>query len=436
VNRAGAAAMRTLIAVALALVASWTGAAEFTFDAAEFEKKALEWGGYAEYRYDHFRLNRSGALYGLSYYNHGRPDSLDRNTAALKLDAKYTRGAASLRARTDVGYADDQLGGEHTARFDELALSWKPNPGLTAEVGKVALKWGKGYAWNPVGFVERVKDPNDPELARAGFWMPTADWVRTFEGPLKTVAFTPVLLPVGNDVNSDYGRTGHANVAAKLYLLWYDTDIDFVYLSNGSRSQRYGFDFSRNITSNLEVHGEWARVTDFVRRTVTSAGAPRVKHGDADSYLLGARYLTANDTTWILEYYRNGTGYTEPEMQDFFRFVDAGLAQQQATGLDALLRRAAAASQSGYGRAHAMSRYAYLRVSKKEPFDILYFTPAITSIVNLADRSYSVSPELTYTGFTNVELRLRFLYLKGRELSDFGEKPNASRFELRARLYF
>jgi len=266
--------------------------------------------------------------------------------------------------------------------------------------------------------------------------MATADWVRTFEGPLKTVAFTPVVLPVGNDVNSDYATMGHTNFAAKLYLLWYDTDIDFVYLSNGSRTQRYGFDFSRNVTSNLEVHGEWARVTDFSRRAVTSTGAPRVTQGDADSYLLGVRYLSANDTTWIAEYYRNGTGYTKPEMEDFFRFVDAGLAQQQTMGVDTLLRRAAAASQSGYGRAHAMSRYAYLRVSQKEPFGILYFTPAITSILNLADRSYSVAPELSYTGFTNVELRLRFLYLKGRELSDFGEKPNARRLELRARLYF
>ena len=427
---------RTLVAAAMLAAAASAGAAEFTFDASEFERKALEWGGYAEYRYDHFRLNRSGAFYGLSYYNRGLPDSLDRNAAALKLDAQYTRGAASLRTRTHLEYADDPYGGERTARFDELAASWKPHPGFTAEIGKIALKWGKGYAWNPVGFVERVKDPNEPELAREGFWMATADWVRTFEGPLKTVAFTPVVLPVGSDVNSAYGRTGHTNFAAKLYLLWYDTDIDFVYLSNGSRTQRYGFDFSRNLTSNFEVHGEWARITDFERRAVNPAGAPRVTRGDADSYLLGARYLTAGDATWIVEYYRNGTGYTEREMQDFFRFVDSGLAQHATTGVDTLLRRAVAAQQGGYGRPHAMGRYAYVRVSQKDAFDILYFTPALTSIVNLQDRSYSVTPELTYTGITNVELRLRFFYLKGNALSDFGEKANARRLEFRARVYF
>lgn len=287
-----------------------------------------------------------------------------------------------------------------------------------------------------MGFVERVKDPNDPELAREGYWIATADWVRTFEGALRTVAFTPVVLPVGTDVNSDYGRTGRTNVAAKLYLLWHDTDIDFIYLASGSRTPRFGLDFSRNITSNLEVHGEWARIKNFERRAVTAAGAAQTSRFDADSYLLGMRYLSANDTTWIAEYYRNGTGYTEPEMREFFSLVDAGLAQYQTTGISTLIQRAAAASQSGYGRAHAMGRYAYLRVSQKDPFDILYFTPALTAIVNLADRSYSVAPELLYTGYTNVELRLRFFYLQGREQSDFGEKQNARRLELRARFYF
>ena len=221
----------------------------------------------------------------------------------------------------------DDLGEQHTARFDELAASWKPDPGLTLEAGKIALKWGKGYAWNPVAFVERLKDPNDPELAREGFWMATGDWVRTFPGPLKTIAFTPVVLPVREDVNSDFGKTGHTNVAAKLYLLWFDTDIDFVYFTGGSRTGRFGFDFSRNITGNLEIHGEWAHISDAERRVVTRSGAPTVDRSDALSYLLGIRYLTAKDTTYIVEYYRNEAGYTKAEMQDFFGLVDDGLAQ-------------------------------------------------------------------------------------------------------------
>jgi hypothetical protein len=83
-----------------------------------------------------------------------------------------------------------------------------------------------------------------------------------------------------------------------------------------------------------------------------------------------------------------------------------------------------------------MRDYLYLRISQKEPFDILYFTPALTTILNLDDRSFSISPELLYTGITNLELRLRGTALVGDRFSAFGEKPNDARLELRVRYYF
>jgi hypothetical protein len=75
-------------------------------------------------------------------------------------------------------------------------------------------------------------------------------------------------------------------------------------------------------------------------------------------------------------------------------------------------------------------------VSQKEPFDILYFTPAVTTILNLDDRSFSLSPELLYTGITNLELRLKATALIGDNFSEYGEKPNDARLELRVRYYF
>jgi hypothetical protein len=54
-----------------------------------------------------------------------------------------------------------------------------------------------------------------------------------------------------------------------------------------------------------------------------------------------------------------------------------------------------------------MQDHFYLRLSQKELFDILYFTPALTGIYNLGDHSFSLSPELVYTGITNLEMRLK-----------------------------
>ena len=419
--------MKNSLAALACLLAATAWAEEFKFDAAEFEKKPFEFGGYLELKPDRSWLNRDGTFYKLNSLTR---DTLDRNTATLKLNAKYTQGIATFRLRASADARRDELSSESSARFDEAYASFKPDPGFTLDVGKIAAKWGKGYAWNPVGFIERIKDPNDVELAREGYTMVAADFIRNFAddgGGLKTIAFTPVLLPVGTQSNHDFGKPDHLNAAAKLYLLYHDTDIDFTWLGGGSRTPRVGIDFSRNLSSALEIHGEWARLRDVEQRRIDAAGNLTTEVRDATSYLLGARYLTENDTTWIAEYYRNGTGYTQDQLTDFHRLVDSGN--------PALLTKARQISPS-YGRANAGERYLYLRASQKEPFDIVYFTPSATLIANLDDRSYSFTPELLYTGVTNLDLRLRATWLKGGSGTEFGEKQNARKLELMARFYF
>lgn len=424
------------VGIALLLAAGATQAQDFSFDASEFEKKPFEFSGYIELKQQHFRLNQDSALYKLGFYNQPR-DSLEQTTLTLKPEGKLRSGALTLNARAHLegDWATQQFDREF--RFDELYGSYKPDPGFTLDAGKIALKWGKGYAWTTVGFVERLKDPNDPDQARQGFTMLTADYIRNFDGDLRTVAFTPVLLPVTSDVNHDFGSPDHLNAAAKLYLLYKDTDIDLMILSNGSRSRRIGMDFSRNLGSNLEIHGEWARIHDTQRPVVDATGKVTILQQSAvSSFLLGTRYLTESDATWIFEYYRNGPGYDENELQSFYSYVDTAYAQFAGSGNNTLLQRAASLGRSGVNRPNPGRDYLYLRVSQKEPFDILYFTPAITLITNANDRSYSVAPEVLYTGFKNVELRARAFLLGGDKYSEFGERVNSNRLELQARIYY
>jgi len=426
-----------LAAAALLLAQATAGrtAETYTFDASAFEKKPFEFGGYVEFKQQHSELNQDGAIYLINFYDNPR-DHLNESVLTLKPSGKLRYGDASLNFRAHLEGSWETRETDWLARFDEFYGSYKPDPGLTLDAGKIALKWGKGYAWNPIAFVERVKDPNDPELAREGFGMALADVIRNFDGPLRTVAFTPVVVPASENINSDFGTGDHINVAAKLYLLYYDTDIDFAFLSNGSRSRRYGFDFSRNLATNLEIHGEWAHIEDTQRSVATASGSTTVVRDDAQSYLLGLRYLSARDTTTILEYYRNGPGLTETEMQNFVQFVDNAYAQYLATGDDTLLRRARSVAPGGYGRPNPGRDYVYLRVTQKEPFDILYFTPALTVIANANDWSTSITPELLYTGYNNVELRLRAFFLNGGAGTEFGERQISKRIEFQARLYF
>jgi hypothetical protein len=233
-------------------------------------------------------------------------------------------------------------------------------------------------------------------------------------------------------VNSDYGPPGHVDVGGKLYLLWYDADIDLVYGSQGSRGARWGADFSRNLGSNAEIHGEWARFTDAPRVVLTPAGTLANEPRSYTSYVIGGRYLTERETTFILEYYRNGAGYSEAEQEQFYSFAQGALASG-APVASAIARQAAS---QGYTRPNAGQHYAYLRISQKEPFNILYFTPAVTAIVNVKDGSYSLVPELLYTGINNLELRLRVALTQGDRFTEYGEKAVSTRVELRIRFFF
>jgi len=421
-----------LVAVMLTAMAGAQAAEEYSFDAAEFEKKPYELGGYVELRQDRLSLNRDAAFYRLGFYNQAQRDHLDRTTGNLQLAGKLRRGTATFDFRTSSVMQRDQLGEDHESKIFEAALSVRPDPGLTLDAGKRTLRWGKGYAWNPIGFVERPKDPNDPQLAREGFVMATADWISSPGGDLQTIAFTPVLLPVSGDLNRDFGTPGHLNPAAKLYLLYRDTDIDFAWQGKGSRPARHGFDFSRNLAPNFEVHGEWARIRDFQRPVTDSADRVTTETADATSYLLGARYLTAADTTYIVEYYRNGTGYSEDEARQFYQLVDTAF----STGNDTLAQRALSLAQGSYGRPNAGTNYLYFRAQQKDAFGIVYFQAALTMMMNVQDRSYQLAPELLYTGIRNVELRARLLLLQGGSGTDFGEKQASSRLEVYARLHF
>lgn len=409
---------------------------DYGFDAAQFEKKPFELGGYAELTWERFTLDRGAAFYGLNFFDQGSREDFDRGTGAVQLDGLYRRGMASLRFLGRGSRAHDYTGDDNDTRLYEGYLSLQPNDRTTLDLGKKALRWGKGYAWNPVGFVERPKDPNDPELSREGFVVLAGDLIRSFDGRLKTLALTPVLLPVRDSLNDDFGAADHVNAAAKLYALYGDTDLDLMILGAGSRGRRYGFDFARNLTTNFEIHGEWARTADTERALTDAAGNVTRVRADADSYLLGLRHLTENDVTTIVEYYRNGAGYTQDEMRAFFERVHTVYDQFQASGDATALGRIRDTLQTPFARPTPMGRYLYLRVSAKEPFDILYFTPAITLIDNLDDRSYSAAPELLYTGVTDLELRLRLYVLRGERLTEFGEKQNDRRVEFRVRYFF
>jgi hypothetical protein len=409
---------------------------EYKFEVSEIEKKPYHIGGYLEFRPNLFVLDKDAALYKLKFFNRDEGSTIEDYNGRLWLEGSYEKGIAGFFLKTNLGLGHSYLGWDHQTKIYEGYLSLKPSSSLTFDFGKRVFQWGKGYAWNPVAFIDRPKDPDDPELPREGFVAATADYIKSFtSGPLKTFSLTPVIFPVYHNVNDTFGKIDHLNVAGKAYFLLYDTDIDLLYLSGGSKTTRFGFDFSRNLSTNLELHGEFAFINNQKKVAADSNGRVSEAEFNAKSYLLGIRYLTSWDMTCILEYYHNGTGYSPLEMRDFFSFIDKGFDQFISTGRTNLLKNAARLNKGNYGVIGPMKDYLYLRLSQKEPFNILYFTPAVTGIMSL-DGSYSISPEILYSGIKNWEFRLKGSAVLGSQGTEFGEKQNDFRVEFRVRYYF
>ncbi len=413
---------------------------DYPFDFSEIEKeienKPYRLGGFLELRPVFSGLDDDAAFYRIRLFEQDGKTTRQQYNLGLRLEGSYEKGIAGLYFRADSILWYDGYEWDGDINLSEGYLSLKPGPRFTLNAGKEVVPWGKGYAFNPVAFVSRPKDPDNPTEALEGFFMVTADFIRSFKGPLKTLAFTPVLIPVTETMNEDFGQPSHLNLAGKLYLLLWDTDLDLVFFTGASRTPRYGLDFARNITTNFEIHGELAWITDFEKISIDIQGNRSTEETDVMQALFGIRYLTANDITFIIEYDYNGGGIDQEDAEHFYRFVDRAADIYLLTGDRSLLNQAGRLSQGTLAADKPMRDYLYFRASWKEPFDILYFTPAVTSIVNVTDQSFSMAPEILYSPKTNLELRLRGTILTGSRHTEYGEKRNDYQVEFRVRYYF
>jgi hypothetical protein len=401
------------------------------------ERKPYSAGGFLETRPAMVWLDTNAALFKLqSSSTDARGARTVQLYSRVQLDAAYRRGWFSAQTRTvvDAAYASEDWTGDATAY--EAFLSIKPAPSLTVDVGKKTLKWGKGYLWNPAAFLDRAKSPEDPALALEGFMVLSTDYIRTFGGPLQVMSLTPVVVPVFGDLNEGFGEPGHVNVAGKLYLLFHDTDVDVMFLSGGSRPGRFGFDVSRNLRSNLEFHAEWTRLAHAVTSVLSPAGTLPSTERPATNLVVGLRYLTEGNTTFIADYFRNSAGYTSAQMATYFEFVERADASFTTGGDDRLLALARRASEAGYGRMNPMRNYVYGRVTQPDAGGVLYLTCGASAIVNVDDGSYAILPEVQYKPTENLELRWLANIQRGGSRTEFGEKPADVRLELRARYHF
>ncbi len=427
-----------LAVCSLALNSLTAQAEEFSFNLSAYEKKPYEISGYAEMMATHFAVDDNAAFANLAFKPPDSPEDFQRYNAELSLNGLYRFDQSSLHFQGILQWQDDPIS-EPLELLDnsvqEAYWRFQPSDHWQFNLGKKAVKWGKGYAWNPVGFIERPKNPDDPELNREGFILGSAQYTKSLTGAVQSVTGSLFVLPVSTDLNPELASSPEISnapmAAAKLSLLLNDTDLDFYLRYSSQTSTDAGFSFSTNLASNLEVHGDFAYRHQVYQAELQTDNTIQLEKAAHFQSLLGLRYLTESELTWIVEWLHSPQGYERQDLEGFFT-----LAQSSPSTEADQYRLAQIAKQSSYGQAFAGQNYLYVRASQKDFADLLYLNGAVTAMSNLNDGSFSFAPELSYTSFKNSEIRLKTTFLQGSDLSEYAEKLSDFKIELRLRLFF
>ncbi len=408
---------------------------DITFDLSEIRKRPTTVAGYLEARPGLYVPDRDAPFYMVRNYGHSPKSPMAQVNSVLQLDLKHQVDRTTLFARSNSNLSHTYQGWATDTRLYETYASFRPTQRLTLDVGKKSLRWGKGYAWNPAAFLDRPKDPEDPELALEGVTFIGGEYTVSSGGPLKALTVTPLILPVLSGLNDRLGEAGRPVFAVKLYGLVADTDVDLIAVAGGGRGDRFGADFSRNINPSFEVHGEWGRDTRATRKTVDAASNVRTIEGASESYLAGVRFITPQEITVIAEYYRNGAGYTPEQMRAFYDYTAAAHAEYLRSGDPSAMDRVTALAEGGYGRPNAGRSYLYVRASRPDAFGVMQLTPAVMLTINLDDGSFALTHEATYKPEGRTEIRAQLSFISGARSSDYGAKANDMRADVRLRWY-
>ena len=424
--------MKLIAALLLALApALYAGEYDFAIPGSAGENAApkLELGGNLDARYSLVDTRRNSPLYALQYYGQAPADTLSQYRLDLYFNGDYRSGATAFHARTYAQYYSEA---ESDLSLHELYGTLSLGERATLTAGKRMYSWGKGYAFNPVGYVNPVKDPENPELAQAGLMSFGYEYIRSFSGgALNNAALSFIAVPSAETLNAQNSEARDTDLAAKLSLLAWDTDIDFMAYASRVNPERAGAAVSRNLGPSLEVHGEFSRFSNKPRYTVV-AGAAAASRADGEDWLLGLRWLNKWNLTSTLEYYRSGAGLSESEFGAYADF----LANAAVSGSSVTAASALAAGREYFGSSNLMRDYVYLKLSLPEPFNWVYFTPLAYVMLNAADGSWLAGLPLSYKPVTNFEFIAWPVFTGGGRGTEFGGRQASAKLDLWLRFYF
>jgi hypothetical protein len=376
----------------------------------------LELGGELQGEVSLLGSSAESPLYQLQYFGRQPADVLSKYDLELYLNGDYQGNDTGVHVRT-LSQLDANTGMAFTLL--ELFGEYYPSEMSYFFLGKKAFIWGKGYAFNTVNYAGQSKDPENPELVLEGVPAMGFELSQSFSsGILNTASLGLYVFPALGATVPTTDDILNTALAGKVYLLLWDTDIDIMLHWGRNKPLQFGADLSRNITSNLELHGELSYALEQWKYTIESAALHSEKMNGL-SYLAGLRWLSPWNMTTIFEYYHNGAGLTKDE----FLAYSGYLSTAAASGAGDLLSQAKSTNMTYFNKTNPMTDYLYLKMTQPEPFNLVDFSISAYSIFNISDYSAAAGLRFDYQPVTNLELSLQSAFFIGTKNSEFGSRP-------------
>lgn len=421
---------RKIVLTAL-LIFSFTSAfsQEYEFDIPDEHDAKIELNGNLDAKWGLLQTQKSSPFFGLQFYDVSEKDDyLSQYRLDFYLEGVYRHKQVGFFMKTFYQYVKEE---PLAPSFFELYGSLNFSSRWSMSIGKRRFNWGKGYAFNPVGYVNAEKDPENPDLALAGRTSVYFNYNRSFQSDvLQNFSLSAILLPPEADINNRFASADQIGAALKLYFLLKNIDIDLMTAFKKDEPPRIGIDFSTNLRENLEIHAELSYAWDEKKYLIVDGIMSQELDG---SYcLLGLRYLNRLNTTLIAEFYHNNIGLSANEFKYYLGYLRNSLESNNSVMINA-----ARSNMSTVFRSKTLMRdYLYVKLMQPEPFSWLYSSISLFTIYNLSDHSCLISPQLSYKPYTNFEFLLwPFLFFGGDD-TEYGSKQFERKVEIWLRFYF
>ena len=405
-------------------------AQDYDFDIPEEEEAKIEFNGNLDAKWGLLETRKSSPFFGLQFYDIAEKDDyLSQYRLDFYLDGVYRHKQVGFFMKTFYQYAREA---PLSPSVFELYGSLNLSPRWSMSIGKRRFNWGKGYAFNPVGYVNAEKDPENPDLALAGKTSVYISYNRSFTSNLlQNFSVGAILLPPEAEINEKFASADKIGAAFKIYFLLKNIDIDIMAAFKKNEPQRVGVDFSTNMRENLEIHAEFSYAQDEIKYFIADDLISQ-QEMDGGSYLLGLRYLNRFNTTLVAEYYHNNSGLSKNEFSSYVNYLYSSL----ESNIPELLNSAKSVMSTTLRSKTLMHDYLYVKLSQPEPFSLLYTSISMFAIYNIGDKSFLFSPQLSYKPYTNFEVLLwPFLFYGGND-TEYGSKQFERKIEIWMRFYF